>query len=343
MIVKNLSAQELVHHGDLGQRLKLQVFHEEKAAAGLMHFTNGWVHLPTWFPITDDGITCENLFAYYKDEKYEDVYVPIEELCAGTYSSELEGVCAIGGDNNYWHFMMERLPQLFFLNDPDLANRQIAHSFTKTNLEFCCHILERLGFQNRTFVEIPMDKPYGGYSNGPQFMPIKDVVIPTKIHRNLAAMLWDKFLWPLAERPSSKGRRLFVVREDAVESYRKVLKTAGRRQCLNQDEIGEKLKSEGFESVNPSVLSIQEQMRLFAESEFVIGVHGAALTNFLFAPQGSRVVELANGIEQPHIGNLSKERGLDFTLVLGMPDGDAGHHADFTVDINEICQLIRDK
>lgn len=329
MFVKNLSAREFVQHGDLGQRLKLKTFPDLKAAAGLMHFTKGWLHLPTWFPITADGITCKKLFQYYKDEKYEDVYVRVEQLRAGTYGSELEGVCAIGGDNNYWHFMMERLPQLFFLDDPELANRHIAHSYTKTNLEFCCFILERLGIQNKTFVEITMDKPYGGYSNGPQFMPIKDVVIPSIIPRPLAAMLWDKFLWPQADRPSSRGRRLFVARE-----------AGGRRQCLNQDEVAKELEAEGFESVYPGAMSIQEQMRLFAESEFVIGVHGAALTNFLFVPPGCRVVELANGIEQAFYGDLSKARGLDYTIVMGTPDGVEDHHADFTVELDKIRQLI---
>ena len=102
-------------------------------------------------------------------------------------------------------------------------------------------------------------------------------------------------------------------------------------------------EAEGFESVNPGTMSIQEQMRLFAESEFVIGVHGAALTNFLFVPLDCRVVELANGIEQPHIGDLSKARGLDYTIVMGAPDGVEDHHADFTVELAEIRQLIRDK
>jgi len=332
LIVKNLSAREFVQHGDIGQRLKLQVFHNDKAAAGLMHFTKGWLHLPTWFPITDDGITCKNLFAYFKDEKYEDVYVPVERLRFGTYNFELEGVCAIGGDNNYWHFVMEFLPKLYFLNDPELADRSLAHSYTKTNLEFCCFILERLGIQNKTFVEITMDKPYGGYSNGPQFMPIKDVVIPSKIPRQLTAMLWDKLLWPQADRPSSKGRRLFVARE-----------AGGRRQCLNQDEVAKELEAEGFESVNPGTMSIKEQMQLFAESEFVIGVHGAALTNILFVPTDCRVVELTNGIKYFNFALISKVRDLDYSLVMGAPDGVEGRHTDFTVELDEIRQLIRDK
>lgn len=337
MSVKDLSAREYVQHGDLGQRLNLKEFPDLKAAAGCMHFTEGWLHLPTWFPITDDGITCKKLFAYYKDEKYEDVYVPIKQLRAENHSFELEGVCAIGGDNNYWHFMMERLPQLFFLDDPEIADRQFAHSYTKTNLEFCRHILELLGIKNKTFVEIPMDKPYAGYSKGPQFMPFKDVIIPSKIPRPLATMLWDNFLWPQADRPKPRGRRLFIVRE-----------TKGRRQLLNQDEVAKELEAEGFETVDPGTLPIKEQMQLFAESEFVIGVHGAALTNFLFVPPSCRVVELANGIKQSFYGDLSKGRGLDYKIVMGMPDGFDGHnmdffiehHMDFTLELDKIRQLI---
>ena len=333
MIVKNLSANKFVQHGDLGQRLKLQVFNELETAAGFMHFTAGWLHLPTCFPITGDGITCKKLFSNYQNvKKLEGVYVPVERLRYGTYSSELEGVCAIGGDNNYWHFMTERVPQLFFLKDPELANRQIAHAYIKTNLEFCRYILERLGIQNRAFVEIPMNKPYGGWCDGPQFLPIKDVVIPSIIHRHFAPFLWDTYLWPQAERPSPKGRRLFVGREAGT-----------RRQLLNQDEVVKQLEAEGFESVNPGAMSIQEQMQLFAESEFVIGVHGAALTNILFVPTDCRVVELTNGIKYFNFALISKVRDLDYSLVMGAPDGVEGRHTDFTVELDEIRQLVIDK
>ena len=104
--------------------------------------------------------------------------------------------------------------------------------------------------------------------------------------------------------------------------------------------MAKELEAEGFESVNPGTMSIKEQMQLFAESEFVIGVHGAALTNFLFVPPGCRVVELANGIKQAFYGDLSEGRGLDYTIVMGTPDSVMDHHADFTVELDKIRQLI---
>ena len=90
-------------------------------------------------------------------------------------------------------------------------------------------------------------------------------------------------------------------------------------------------------------MSIQEQMRLFAESEFAIGVHGAALTNFLFVPLDCRVVELTNGIKYFNFALISKVRDLDYSLVMGAPDGVEGRHTDFTVELDEIRQLVIDK
>ena len=49
----------------------------------------------------------------------------------------------------------------------------------------------------------------------------------------------------------------------------------------------------GFEPIVPGRMSFREQIRVFSEASVVVGPHGAALTNLVFAPHGCRIVEIA--------------------------------------------------
>ena len=64
------------------------------------------------------------------------------------------------------------------------------------------------------------------------------------------------------------------------------------RRVVREDELWALLEARGFEKVEPGGLSPQEQIDVFAAAEMVVGPHGAALTNLLFAPEGVTVLEL---------------------------------------------------
>ena len=337
MKIEDITPQEFSGHRDFENRIKLKVFPvANKSTAGFVYFDKGWLHVPTWFPVSSDGLTCKRMFAYYKDEKYTGIYDPGVRPPLDANSAGLEGLFAIGGDNNYWHFMMELVPRLVLLDAPELQDRPIAHTLTQRHLEFSKTVLERIGITRKTFIEAGPEKPVGGEAGGIQFISMKDTVVPTKMFRDIAVLLWDTRLWPLKERPPSKGRKLFVIRGEG-----------DRRQCLNRAELGQVLEREGFETVNPGMLSIPDQMQLFAESKCIVAEHGAALTNLLFTPPDCRVVEVFNGLMQPFLADLAGFRRFDHRLVKGRPDRktiDSGlitHHSDYTVDSGEILRFVK--
>jgi capsular polysaccharide biosynthesis protein len=79
----------------------------------------------------------------------------------------------------------------------------------------------------------------------------------------------------------SASRRLMISRSDAD----------GRR-ILNWEEIEPVLARHGYETVVLSAMSFDEQRRLFSGASHVVGVHGAGLTNILFAPTQAKVLEI---------------------------------------------------
>lgn len=75
-------------------------------------------------------------------------------------------------------------------------------------------------------------------------------------------------------------KRLYVSRRNAAH-----------RRILNEDDLVSGLEVEGFTCVQGDSMTLAEQIELFRDAEEVVGAHGAGLSNLLFAPSGTRVVE----------------------------------------------------
>lgn len=82
-------------------------------------------------------------------------------------------------------------------------------------------------------------------------------------------------------KPVVGQRRLFINRRSATHW-----------RITNQDEVESCVRDYGFESCLPENMSFQEQVVLFAQAGMVVANHGAGLTNMLFAPPGTSVLEI---------------------------------------------------
>lgn len=76
-------------------------------------------------------------------------------------------------------------------------------------------------------------------------------------------------------------RKLYISRADART-----------RNIVNQAEVEAMLSRCGFEAVTLGHVSAAMQIELFQTASHVVGVHGAGLTNVLFAPPGAKVLEI---------------------------------------------------
>lgn len=79
----------------------------------------------------------------------------------------------------------------------------------------------------------------------------------------------------------SRRRRLYISRRDARV-----------RRVANETEIELLLEKRGFETVTLGHLALDEQTRLFASAEAVIGHHGAGFVNLAFSAPGTLFVEM---------------------------------------------------
>ena len=64
------------------------------------------------------------------------------------------------------------------------------------------------------------------------------------------------------------------------------------RTAIHWDKLVGLLGRMGFEEIEPSRMNVQDQASLFAESEWIVALHGAALANLVHCSSSTRVVEI---------------------------------------------------
>lgn len=105
------------------------------------------------------------------------------------------------------------------------------------------------------------------------------------------------------------------------------------RRVENEEAVRAALERRGFEVLVPEDCSVAEQARLLASAECVVGIHGAAMTNLVFAPPGTPVIDLmpAN-VCQWIFGRLAQSVGLRYDVVIGTEPGPPPGFIRFLVD-----------
>ena len=91
------------------------------------------------------------------------------------------------------------------------------------------------------------------------------------------------------------------------------------RSLANSSAIEEVAVKYNFEIVDADVISLAEQIKIFGETKYLIGIHGAGLINIMFAMPGEMVVFELFPVEYipPHYYWLSLEMQEDYLCQVG--------------------------
>ena len=202
-----------------------------------------------------------------------------------------------GGEFNYWHFLHDFLGEIFlakiylphintYIISCDLAERDIFKYTLKISplLQSCKWILRNSYFEVKTayFIQCLPNS----------FEQLKGI---------------RSFFEPIIPMKSLE-KKIYLTR-----SNKRI------RHLKNEKEISSLLQKYGFEIIDADILSMQEQIKLFANTRYLVGLHGAGLTNILFAyPASLSVLEiLPLNYLQPHYYILSKAFNQDYYAVIG--------------------------
>jgi capsular polysaccharide biosynthesis protein len=258
---------------------------------------------------------------------------PEERIDAGVF---------LGGNGafNYYHWMLELLPKLQFVDDaerPLLVSDDVARM--PTFQEALLRVAEAreivLLRQDTTYrvsrllhVDSPTSCPFN--LRGGERFRLRDFLFrPASIE-----FLRSRLLGPSQGSASSARRRLFLARKPLRRNY-------------NQDEVFALFERRGFEQLYMEDLSLTEQIEAVAGAEVIAGPTGAAWTNLLFAGCGTRCL-CWMATEQSGFAaysNLAHAVGADLhylTYETGVNDTGRLYFMDYRLDPAEVERQLND-
>lgn len=131
--------------------------------------------------------------------------------------------------------------------------------------------------------------------------------------------------------------------QPSPKPWRRVLisrQRSRRRRCINENQVLATLVPYGFECYCLEDLSVSEQLRLFAESVLLVGVHGAGFSNLVASSSLTSVIEL---IPKPgafsHYYIIADVLGLKHGHLLASSCDK--NTDDFTINTGDLLELLK--
>lgn len=234
------------------------------------------------------------------------------------------------GYRHYYHFLLDRLPKLYYLLHRFDLGRAPITVLTNTDLPpFQRDIYGFLGrrFPNIQFEAVPQGERW-------RMRRLYDLHNLQPVSHALASAGFVDFMRSLImegyglSEPRQR-RRLYISRADAK-----------LRRITNESELLPTLQKQGFEAVVPGTLPLREQVALFMGAEAIAGRHGPGLANLLFAPSHARVLEiLPSSLLRDHYFLLCISMGQAYRALIG---GAAGFLQHFVVDPAQVERSLRE-
>jgi len=160
--------------------------------------------------------------------------------------------------------MVTFLPRVFFLQPGKIniaIHRNCSNKFRNFILEICKQINIQAHFSF-------LDDGIYHFINSQ---------IPQFIHKRPAFKILN-----LLKIPNNKKKdKIYVTRQNA--SY---------RNLINEEDIVNVLKKDGFRTVDLNNMDVFEQIELFSNAKFIVSPTGSSLTNLVFCSPGTKVVEI---------------------------------------------------
>lgn len=196
-------------------------------------------------------------------------------------------VIASAGSENWYHWLLQVLPRLIILKAAELEFDRIYINNLKypwqwasleAVLDYCQIDPSKILIVNGDVIIQAEELLLPSVP----FIPVKDTPLPAWLVKTLRAIFLEKQELPSIEAP----KKIYVSR-----------KNAALRRIRNEEALIELLEGFGFQSVELEKLSPQEQALMFSQAQYIVGPHGSAFANLIFAEPGYTLVEIDHGTD----------------------------------------------
>lgn len=281
-----------------------------------------------WLLLSDQGLLIESLDPWmpFRPEKAHHV----ARYADGVATLELperevtidEPCVLLGAHSSHYHWLLFHLPRLIALERlPELRDLRllVSSELHPQQLES----LRLAGIAEERLLRLPRDAVY---KCSGLWVPS---VLTDRMSVHPVALRWLRRTFVGTENPRPRGRRILTSRRDAP-----------LRHLVNEEQIVAALAPLGFELARCGNMGFAEQVKLFSEAETVVGGTGSALSNAVFVPAGSLMVELHNYEGAKFLDFLCMQLGQYYARVIGelrpqSPDVRL-HNSDFYIPPAEL-------
>lgn len=264
-------------------------------------------------------------FTYCNFSKYKNILNQIKTEPDNMIKTEFDDVFFIPTSTNYYHMMIETLPRLwgYFKNKNEtiLINRNFIDTFNGLYDMLNDYMnFDKIIFSNYNRPSKGATLIDGRITNQRYFINKLKLYGSTNINhlssfdevKNLAVAFWQRYT---QEKFTSikPFRKIFINRTIKENTLQKKLR------CANQEEIYKQLKKKDFELLDPNEVDVLTAAKMCYEAKEIVGVHGAGLTNIIFAQPGTKFTQLTYNNKQEDIykkiANILK---LDYKVSYGL-------------------------
>ena len=186
-----------------------------------------------------------------------------------TISGNATSIVSRWGREGYWHWLMDSVSRLAFLDEFPQDTKIIVRPLTAWRKWF----IIRLGIESRCIETESKDIAVENYYfSSPTSMT--GCYNPHAVH-----FLRSRFLKYSSNR-TDLPKRFYIIREGFT------------RGIQNEQEVREFFTRKGWALIAPEKLAIEDQIALFSGAEAIAGIHGSAFTNLIWCQPGCNILEL---------------------------------------------------
>ncbi len=347
--IKILDPQEYVY--SYGPQDSIGVQRAEKVRlpmVNIYHFENARISVLSSSILLDNKIIIErvegvDVIRCDYSSGHVLIHDSVNALVQNIQITNLEQGIFLGGNGafNYYHWMIEILPKLQYLNELDKLGYEGFPLLVSEDVDHIKSFREALNIiaKDRPVLMLDRDKTYCAgrlvYINAPNSLPFN-------LRQNDKMRIADFLM-----RPSSikyLRNQLFMnagFPPTAKESRRIYFARRNERREYNQPEIFEIFRQQGFQKVFMEELSLKEQISLIYNAEVLAGPTGAEWTNLIFCREGAKCLcWMAEGFgDFSAFSNLAKIVGADMRYITFRTASNSTrglYYKSYLVDANKI-------
>ena len=213
------------------------------------------------------------------------------------------------GYNNYAHWLFDIIPKIKILSEVYNLKKIDYFYFSKLNA-FQKATFKMLKLNSNKIIDSKINK-HCFFDNlifctHPNYLKGTFSTAQNNLPRWIINFLRKKFLNNSA-RKIKNFNKIYIDRSDSQYNHCRI---------INDNEIKDYLRQEGFKIVKLSKFSFQKQISIFKNCNIVISPHGAGMANLIFCKRKTKVVEIKH-LDHPNnvYKRISKFNKLKYHLI----------------------------